>query len=228
MSGSRPTPTAMSWAVPKMHSTGAHKSRALTEPFSQSCESIASNPCDAATRATTSSTSQSCTQLPRADPSGSRGADARFGHRFLHIFDFSDGLISRESAWIDLGAIPATALRLSAFTDYRVGTGSRARSRWSPGRPCVSGGTCWLKSPVCSHGTASPAHRLLVHSKHQLNEARWLRLECGCHKSVSQVVTLSTRHPSLQPLSCTCSNEACKPASRSAHSKEGHGAKRRV
>jgi hypothetical protein len=25
--------------------------------------------------------------------------------RFLHIFDFTDGLISRESAWIDLGAI---------------------------------------------------------------------------------------------------------------------------
>ena len=25
--------------------------------------------------------------------------------RFLHIFDFSDGLISRESAWIDLAAI---------------------------------------------------------------------------------------------------------------------------
>jgi len=25
--------------------------------------------------------------------------------RFLHIFDFADGLISRESAWIDLAAI---------------------------------------------------------------------------------------------------------------------------
>jgi hypothetical protein len=25
--------------------------------------------------------------------------------RFLNIFDFADGLISRESAWIDLGAI---------------------------------------------------------------------------------------------------------------------------
>jgi len=25
--------------------------------------------------------------------------------RFLHIFDFSDGLISRESAWIDLAAV---------------------------------------------------------------------------------------------------------------------------
>jgi ketosteroid isomerase-like protein len=25
--------------------------------------------------------------------------------RFLHIFDFTDGLISRESAWIDLAAI---------------------------------------------------------------------------------------------------------------------------
>ena len=27
--------------------------------------------------------------------------------RFLHIFDFTDGLISRESAWIDLAAIQA-------------------------------------------------------------------------------------------------------------------------
>ncbi len=25
--------------------------------------------------------------------------------RFLHVFDFDDGLISRESAWIDLAAI---------------------------------------------------------------------------------------------------------------------------
>jgi hypothetical protein len=25
--------------------------------------------------------------------------------RFLHIFDFRDGLISREGAWIDLAAI---------------------------------------------------------------------------------------------------------------------------
>jgi predicted ester cyclase len=25
--------------------------------------------------------------------------------RFLHIFDFRNGLISRESAWIDLAAI---------------------------------------------------------------------------------------------------------------------------
>jgi hypothetical protein len=25
--------------------------------------------------------------------------------RFLHIFDFCDGLISRESAWIDLAGV---------------------------------------------------------------------------------------------------------------------------
>ena len=36
------------------------------------------------------------------------GLDGRGRHvrsRFLHVFDFEDGLISRESAWIDLAAI---------------------------------------------------------------------------------------------------------------------------
>jgi uncharacterized protein len=32
-----------------------------------------------------------------------RGREVRV--RFLHIFDFSDGLISRESAWIDLAGV---------------------------------------------------------------------------------------------------------------------------
>jgi hypothetical protein len=35
-------------------------------------------------------------------PFGFEGRGRPLRVRFLHIFDFSDGLISRESAWIDL------------------------------------------------------------------------------------------------------------------------------
>jgi uncharacterized protein len=38
-------------------------------------------------------------------PFGLDGRGRPVRTRFLHIFDFSDGLISRESAWIDLAAI---------------------------------------------------------------------------------------------------------------------------
>ena len=38
-------------------------------------------------------------------PFGFDGRGRPVSTRFLHIFDFADGLISRESAWIDLGAI---------------------------------------------------------------------------------------------------------------------------
>ena len=38
-------------------------------------------------------------------PFGFEGRGRPVRTRFLHIFDFSDGLISRESAWIDLASI---------------------------------------------------------------------------------------------------------------------------
>ena len=38
-------------------------------------------------------------------PFGFDGRDRPVTVRFLHIFDFRDGLISRESAWIDFAAI---------------------------------------------------------------------------------------------------------------------------
>jgi uncharacterized protein len=38
-------------------------------------------------------------------PFGLEGRGRPIQVRFLHIFDFSDGLISRESAWIDMAAI---------------------------------------------------------------------------------------------------------------------------
>ncbi|HLM07627.1 MAG TPA: nuclear transport factor 2 family protein [Blastococcus sp.] len=38
-------------------------------------------------------------------PFGLDGRGRPVSSRFLHIFDFADGLISRESAWIDLAAI---------------------------------------------------------------------------------------------------------------------------
>ena len=38
-------------------------------------------------------------------PFGLDGRGRPVRTRFLHIFDFDDGLISRESAWIDLAAI---------------------------------------------------------------------------------------------------------------------------
>ena len=38
-------------------------------------------------------------------PFGLEGHGRPVTARFLHIFDFRDGLISRESAWIDLAAI---------------------------------------------------------------------------------------------------------------------------
>ena len=38
-------------------------------------------------------------------PFGLEGRGRPVRARFLHIFDFGDGLISRESAWIDLAAI---------------------------------------------------------------------------------------------------------------------------
>jgi ketosteroid isomerase-like protein len=38
-------------------------------------------------------------------PFGLEGRGRPVRVRFLHIFDFDDGLISRESAWIDLAAI---------------------------------------------------------------------------------------------------------------------------
>jgi ketosteroid isomerase-like protein len=38
-------------------------------------------------------------------PFGLDGRGRRVRSRFLHVFDFEDGLISRESAWIDLAAI---------------------------------------------------------------------------------------------------------------------------
>ena len=38
-------------------------------------------------------------------PFGLDGRGRPVQARFLHIFDFADGLISRESAWIDLAAI---------------------------------------------------------------------------------------------------------------------------
>lgn len=38
-------------------------------------------------------------------PFGLEGRSRPVQARFLHLFDFRDGLISRESAWIDLAAI---------------------------------------------------------------------------------------------------------------------------
>ena len=38
-------------------------------------------------------------------PFGLDGRGRPVHTRFLHIFDFEDGLISRESAWIDLAAV---------------------------------------------------------------------------------------------------------------------------
>ena len=38
-------------------------------------------------------------------PFGLEGRGRRVRTRFLHIFDFRDGRISRESAWIDLAAV---------------------------------------------------------------------------------------------------------------------------
>ena len=38
-------------------------------------------------------------------PFGLDGRGRQVRTRFLHIFDFADGLISRESAWIDFAAI---------------------------------------------------------------------------------------------------------------------------
>jgi ketosteroid isomerase-like protein len=38
-------------------------------------------------------------------PWGLEGRDRPVSIRFLHIFDFADGLISRESAWLDAEAI---------------------------------------------------------------------------------------------------------------------------
>ena len=38
-------------------------------------------------------------------PFGLEGRGRPVRVRFLHIFDFADGLISRESAWIDLAAV---------------------------------------------------------------------------------------------------------------------------
>lgn len=38
-------------------------------------------------------------------PFGLEGNGRPVAVRFLHIFDFADGLISRESAWIDLAAV---------------------------------------------------------------------------------------------------------------------------
>jgi ketosteroid isomerase-like protein len=40
-------------------------------------------------------------------PFGLEGRGRPVTARFLHVFDFRDGLISRESAWIDLAAIQA-------------------------------------------------------------------------------------------------------------------------
>jgi hypothetical protein len=40
-------------------------------------------------------------------PFGFDGRGQPVSVRFLHIFDFEDGLISRESAWIDFAAIQA-------------------------------------------------------------------------------------------------------------------------
>jgi hypothetical protein len=40
-------------------------------------------------------------------PFGFDGRGRPVSTRFLHIFDFTDGLISRESAWIDFAAIQA-------------------------------------------------------------------------------------------------------------------------
>jgi ketosteroid isomerase-like protein len=39
------------------------------------------------------------------NPFGLEGRGRAVRARFLHIFDFGDGLITRESAWIDLAAI---------------------------------------------------------------------------------------------------------------------------
>jgi uncharacterized protein len=41
----------------------------------------------------------------QGQPFGLDGRGRRVRTRFLHIFDFRDGLIFRESAWIDLAAI---------------------------------------------------------------------------------------------------------------------------
>ena len=40
-------------------------------------------------------------------PFGLDGRGRPVAARFLHVFDFRDGLISRESAWVDLAAIQA-------------------------------------------------------------------------------------------------------------------------
>jgi predicted ester cyclase len=41
----------------------------------------------------------------QGQPFGLEGRGRPVQARFLHIFDFRDGLIRRESAWIDLAAI---------------------------------------------------------------------------------------------------------------------------
>jgi ketosteroid isomerase-like protein len=46
---------------------------------------------------------QCASARPRGGRLEGRGRPVRA--RFLHVFDFDDGLISRESAWIDLAAI---------------------------------------------------------------------------------------------------------------------------
>jgi predicted ester cyclase len=38
-------------------------------------------------------------------PFGVEGRGRRFSFRLLHVFDFEDGHISRESSWLDMGAI---------------------------------------------------------------------------------------------------------------------------
>src|SRR4051794_37050609 len=38
-------------------------------------------------------------------PFGLEGRGRRVAARMLHVFDFADGLIARESAWLDTGAI---------------------------------------------------------------------------------------------------------------------------
>jgi predicted ester cyclase len=38
-------------------------------------------------------------------PFGLEGRGRPVQVRFLHIFDFSEGLISRESAWLDMAAV---------------------------------------------------------------------------------------------------------------------------
>ena len=55
--------------------------------------------------ATTSSTSRSCTAPRSAACSASTAAGAPVHVRLLHVFDFDDGLIRRESAWLDVASL---------------------------------------------------------------------------------------------------------------------------